>query len=337
MYQIEEINIKKMIVHILDCQLSIPILSMDEVPSGYDTKLFFATHILKTLNDDALKPCEFTQDQNVFLNYLTDYQNDTKTYVDFTRDIASRLFDIMTVHPTIVPCDLAIIEFTLMTKPYLALLKLNYQSTYIHFTDYESDININTIVEHKTTLPSPGQKVSEAIIIELENQNVHILEKKYELDGHMDFYLSKLYLQCATNLSSKEQMKIVKSTTEQISKKFYEHNPEKQAEIQQNLYNALDEHGTIMLDNFVSETFNDQTEVKELFLDKLEKKGLKEPIVHLNEKTISRTFEKQRVKTDTGIEIKIPMELYNDPNSMEFVTGADGKINIILKNIGKIL
>ncbi len=132
-------------------------------------------------------------------------------------------------------------------------------------------------------------------------------------------------------------MKIVKQTTEHVAKKFFEDNPEKQAEIKQNLYEALEESGKIDLEKFAQETFPMQSEVKEVFMDKLEKKGLEVPVVQLEERTIIRSFEKQRVKTDNGIEIKIPMDLYNDPNTMEFVTGPDGKIRIILKNIGKIL
>lgn len=337
MIQPEEINIRRMIVHILDHSLSIPVLSQDEIPSSYEVKDFFSTHIAKTINDDAVKNCVFNEDHNMFMQYLTEYKNETKDFTAFSQEIANQLFSIMSVHVMIPPCDLAVIEFNLMTKPHIALLKLNYQSTYIHFTDYESDQNVNTIIEHRTTLPSPTQKVGEAVIINLEDLSIRILEKKYELDGEVDYYLSKHYLKCSTKLSSKDQMKIVKTTVDQVSKKFFEHNPEKQAEIQQNLYEALDEQGTIELKPFVEKTFKDNEKIKEVFMEKIEKKGLEEPVVQLEEKTINRTFVKQRVKTDTGIELKIPMEIYNDPSAMEFVTGVDGKINIILKNIGRIL
>lgn len=337
MINIDEINVRKMIVHILDHSLSIPILSQDEMPSGYEIKEFFKSHILKTMNDDGSKHCEFDVDHNLFVQHITDYKNETKDFLSFSKEIAEQLFGIMSVNMMIPPCDLAIVEFTLMTQPYIALLKLNYQSTYIHFTDYESDMNVNTIVEHKTTLPSPKQKVSEAVIIKLSDLSVRVLEKKYEINGELDYYLSKLYLKCGTKLSSKDQMKIVKSTVDQVSQKFFEHDPEKQAEIKQNLYKALDDEGVIELKPYVEKTFIGNEEVKEAFLEKLERKGLQEPVIQLEEKTIIRTFEKQRVKTDTGIELKIPMDIYNDPSAMEFVTGADGKINIILKNIGRIL
>jgi len=337
MHILEEINIRNMVVHILDNQLTIPVLSEDEIPSAMDVKTFFQGHILKTVNDDALKTCAFSEDHNMFMQYLMDYKEGRNSFIDFSKEIASQLFSIMSVHTMIPPCDLAVLQFNLMTKPHIALLKLDYQSTYTHFTDFESAQNINTIMEYKTTLPGPKQKVSEAVIIRLEDFQVRVLEKKHELDGQLDYYISKLYLNCGTKLSSKDQMKIVKQTTDHVSKKFFEHDPDKQAEIKHNLYQALEETGKIDLESFAQKTFPQQEEIKEVFMDKLEKKGLQEPVVQLEEKTITRTFEKQRVKTEHGIEIKIPVELYYDPNVMEFVTGHNGKVSILLKNIGKIL
>lgn len=337
MIHVEEINISKMIVHILDPSISIPVLSQDEIPSSYELKEFFSSHIAKTMNDDGVKTCDFNEDHNILMQSINDYKNKSKDFIDFSKEIANQLFNIMSIHIMIPACDLALVEFNLMTKPYIALLKLNYQSTYSHFTDYESDMNINTIVEYKTTLPSPKQKINEAVIISLSDLSIRVLEKKYELDGQLDYYLSKLYLKCTTKLSSKDQMKIVKSTADQVSKKFFEHDLEKQAEIKQNLYQALDDHGTIELKPFVEKTFKDQEDIKSLFMEKLEQKGLESPMIQLEEKTINRSFVKQKIKTDTGIELSIPMEIYNDPSAMEFVTAADGKIHIILKNIGRIL
>jgi len=337
MHIIEEINVRHMVVHILDNQLTVPVLSMDEVPSSMDVKTFFSTHILKTVNDDALKTCAFSEEDNAFMTALLDYKEERKSFVDFSKEIAGQLFSIMATHTMIPACDLAVIHFNLMTKPHIALLKLDYQSTFTHFTDYESNQNINTIMEYKTTLPGLKQKVSEAVTIRLEDFQVRVLEKKHELDGQLDYYISQLYLKCGTNLSSKDQMKIVQQTTDHISKKFFENNPDKQVEIKQNLYEALEETGKIDLEKFIDQTFPDREEIKDVFMDKLEKKGLEKPVVQLEEKTITRNFVKQKVKTDNGIEIKIPVELYNDPNTMEFTTAPNGKINIVLKNIGKIL
>lgn len=55
------------------------------------------------------------------------------------------------------------------------------------------------------------------------------------------------------------------------------------------------------------------------------------------ERTDDEKFEKQYLKTDTGIEINIPMEQYQDIDQVEFITNADGTISVLIKNINKIM
>ena len=52
----------------------------------------------------------------------------------------------------------------------------------------------------------------------------------------------------------------------------------------------------------------------------------------VNKQTI-RKFERQFIKTDTGIEISIPMDQYDNQDVVEFITNADGSISVLIKNI----
>lgn len=337
MVQIEDIVVKNIIVHILDSSMSIPVMSMDEMPTAIDINEFFANHIAKTMNDDTLKSCVFDEDYNMFLSYLKEYTSGTTDYVTFTKQVAGQLFAIMCANINIPSADLAIIRYRIQQKDYLALLKLNYQNTFIHFTDFESEVNINTIIQHRTTLPGMGQRISEGAIIDLEDFSVSLLDKYYEIDGEKKPYLSQLFFKCHTKLSSKEQFNAVKTATNRVAKKFYDTDIEKKAEITEKLFNNLDEKGEIDLEAFATEAFPAQEEAKEIFFGALEKKGVQEPKISMTEKTIQRSFDKQRIKTDEGIEIKIPMEFYNNPNKMEFITEPNGKISIVIKDINKIL
>jgi len=337
MIQLEEIVVKNIIVHILDSSMSIPVMSMDEMPTAIDINEFFATHITKTMNDDGIKSCVFDEDYNMFLGYLKDYKEEKTDYVGFTKQVAGQLFAIMSANINIPSADLAVIRYRYKQKDYLALLKLNYQNTYIHYTDYESEININTIIQHRTTLPNMAQRVTEGAIIDLEDLTVDVLDKVYEIDGEKKAYLSKLFFKCHTKLSSKEQFNAVKTATNRVTKKFFDTDHDKKAEITEKLYRNLDENGEINLQTFASEAFPAQEEAKEVFFKVLEQKGVEEPKITMTEKTIQRSFDKQKIKTDEGIEIKIPMKFYNNPHKMEFVTEANGKISIVLKDINKIL
>ena len=50
-----------------------------------------------------------------------------------------------------------------------------------------------------------------------------------------------------------------------------------------------------------------------------------------------KKFEKQCLTTDTGIELRIPMEQYQNPDNVQFITNEDGTISVLLKNIGHIV
>ena len=54
-------------------------------------------------------------------------------------------------------------------------------------------------------------------------------------------------------------------------------------------------------------------------------------------KTTTRKLEKQHLTLDSGIEIKIPMELYNNEDDIEFITNEDGTMSMIIKNINNIV
>lgn len=336
MYYLEQLTVGKSIIHILDNSLTVPILSM-QISDNPDTTELFANHLIKTLNDDSLKKCQFNEDYNLFLTYLKEYQKDKEKFVDFSIQIAELLFSIMSAHPEIPAGDLCVMDFYYSGNAYVGILKMNYQVTYIHYTDNEQEQNVNHIIQHRTTLPGITQRVNEAIIIDLDTLEVLVLEKPVEIEGTKENYLSKRFLKCGTKLSSKEQMGIVKKVTDQLSKKYFDEDIEKKMDIKTELYNNIESSGEVNLEKFATQVFQAQEEVKEAFFEALEKQGLEEPVIQLSEKTISRSFDKQRIKTDNGIEIKIPMELYNDPSKMEFITEPDGKISIVIKNINKIL
>ena len=82
--------------------------------------------------------------------------------------------------------------------------------------------------------------------------------------------------------------------------------------------------------------FPEKPEFREEVTEKLEKYNISEAeITPQNTATLKR-YEKQCLSTDTGVEIKIPMEQYRSGDSIEFITNEDGSISILIKNIGHI-
>ena len=69
------------------------------------------------------------------------------------------------------------------------------------------------------------------------------------------------------------------------------------------------------------------------YIEQMEKYDMvKEEVIPQSESTI-RKYQKQHLFTDTGIEIKIPMDQYKDSKNVEFITNPDGTVSLLIKNI----
>ena len=68
--------------------------------------------------------------------------------------------------------------------------------------------------------------------------------------------------------------------------------------------------------------------------EKLERYDMAYETVRPKSEQTLRRFQTQRLTTDTGIEITIPMEEYRNPDHVEFITNPDGTISVLIKNIG---
>jgi hypothetical protein len=192
---------------------------------------------------------------------------------------------------------------------------------------------VNSIIRQRSALPSESQRVDEAIIIDLSDYSIKLIEKKYAINGQKENYLSLYYLQCVGNISAKTKLNVIAKTVDQISKKYFNDDYERKLEVKKVILDEYAENGSIVVDTIADKIFENQIEVKEEFKEKINKYGFNEEPVSFQTKNATKKIEKQVIKTDTGIEINIPVEQYGNKDVLEFVTNANGTISVIIKNI----
>ena len=331
----EDIRMKKMIVHIMDSSIGMPVLSDTELVYGSEVAEFVRDHIAKVSSGDEMKECHFYQEESEVYQMLAGY--DDKDFVQMSKTAAGFLYEIMGSNIDIPPADLLVVRFREKETEYLAFLKMNYKSLYTHRTMpiAEGEGNSNEIIRHKSILPSESQRLSEAAIIRLEDLTLWVLEKKYEVNGEKVNYFSYLFLKCSSHLSHKSKLSIVSRAVESVQKEGFDDTErfEKQMRAKQILQEEMQENGGFVVEEIAEKIFDDQPELKVAFQDKMEKYDMvKEKIEPRSENTV-RKFQSQHLYTDTGIEIKIPMEQYKNPRSVEFITNPDGTVSVLIKNI----
>ncbi|MCM1386638.1 MAG: nucleoid-associated protein [Bacillus sp. (in: Bacteria)] len=329
----ENIRVKKVIVHIMDSTIGMPVLSDTELEYGSEFADFIKEHIAKISSGDDAKECRFYQEESEVYHILEEYADDS--FVDISKDIATLLYAIMQSNIDIPPADLVVVRFQYESEEYLGLLKMNYKSLYTHRTLSLEEGNSNEIIRHKSILPSESQRLSEAAIIRLDDLALWTVEKKYEVNGEKTNYFSFLFLKCSSHLSHKSKLSIVNRAIEGVQKEGYDETKRfaKQMEAKRVIQEEIEENGGFTVEEIAEKIFYEEPELKVAFQDKMEKYDMvKEEIKPQSENTVKK-YQSQHLYTDTGIEIKIPMEQYKNPRSVEFITNPDGTVSVLIKNI----
>ena len=333
----EDIRISKVIMHIMDTNVGMPVLSNQLIEFGSDLADFLREHIYKIASGDDGKQCEFHQQESEIFRLLDTY--DDENFIEISRKIAEYLYEIMHANVEIPSADLMVVRFRIQEFEYLALLKMNYKEFYTHRTlPGEDGTSYNELFKYRSILPSESQRLQEAAVICLNDLNVRVVERKYEVNGEKTNYFSYLFLKCKAKLSDKTKLNIVTKAIENIQKDNYDESMQYavQMKAKEIIHETLEEQGSFSVREIAEKVFEEKPELNDVFQEKMEKYDMvREEVAPKSERTM-RKYETQHLMTDTGIEIRIPMDQYKDPDSVEFITNPDGTVSVLIKNIGHI-
>jgi hypothetical protein len=334
----EEYNIKleSIIAHILDTNLEIPVLSENEHPIGSEIAEFVENHIQKVLNDDSVKSAEFKNRENRIRELCEKIKNEKEKFAKYSADIAVIIHEIMYKYPGIPSGDLICSLFSLDGIEHLGMLKLNYKTVYTHSVSADENGTLNLIVKQNYILPGDSQKVDEAVIINLEDYSIRILEKKYEVNGEDKFYISTMLLETDCELSNKEKAKIFKKASESFSKKHFVDEVETSQKLSRAITEGIENRETIDVTEVAEHVFKENDELKQSFMEHVERVGLKDKRIEIDMEAAQKVFKKHRIKTDEGIEISIPYEYYMDKDKLEVIKNSDGTVSILIKNVNRV-
>ena len=332
----DQINVEKMILHILDNSVGMPILSEEEHPYNREIMEFLEIHIEKVFKDINIKKAFFGPEENPVKNLCIDVSQDNNSFIEKTKEFAQLMYNIMAENPSIPSCDLICSLFDGDGKKYLGFFILNYKASYIHYVEESENARINQVIKQKTTLPNENQKIDEFVIIDLEDFSILLKEKKYDINGVKDYFISKYLLNSQDTLSDKQKFDIVSKVSKKIVKDYYEDDVTKMAEIKNAIVESVEEKDAIDIDHIKTKAFNKNLELQNIYEEEIEKRGLSEKTIDVNESLNKKIPRTQKLVTDDGIEIKIPVAYLTSDDKIEFLNNPDGTISILLKSIREI-
>ncbi|MDD3747688.1 MAG: nucleoid-associated protein [Anaerostipes sp.] len=331
--QRDDVIIRKGICHILDRHSGYLGLSTELLDMGPDLMEFVRGHIFKILESDDAKKCELNGSRSQVLSLLEAMdEKDDDSFIEASRTIAENLFDITCDSVLIPSADLIVVSFQLESVVHLALLKMNYKETYVH---RESENEGNNIVNQRV-IPTGNTRLTEAIIIDLLEYKVQLVEKKYEmLSGDKVDYLSERFLKCHAQMAPKRKFQLLNKVITDISNKYPE-GIQNRLDMKSKLREEFFEKQEFRANEIGDKIFGSDPEKKQAFDEKVEQYDIQYDTFTVEKENTVRKLEYQMMETDTGIEIKIPMEEYDTKDNIEIIEDAGGASTIIIKNVEQI-
>lgn len=327
-------EIEKSIVHILDCEHNtyVPSAScMEELQE--DIYKMIEGKANKVFASNKKKSAYFKEGsilQHVIENYKTQIMN----FEELSEKVAKHLFDQKMKYGVYEGSDLIISIVVNEGRRYLLLLDNGYQKGITHHLT-QTDAVYNEIIPYKTLLSSNLTNKDRAALIELSDLSIHCVENKIDIEAQKVNFMAELVLQCSTQVSYQEAMKTITKTVEDMKEKYDIQEVNLVPKMKSIIKDNVEQQERIDVAKVAEILFADQPLAKADFKEKVKEQGVEKPIDV--EYIKSRRSEKvQKIKTDNGIEIIIPVDYMDSKEYVEFITQSDGTISIQLKNIAHI-
>ena len=260
-----------------------------------------------------------------------------RSFEEVTRDLANKIYNVIAPAENIPAADYLFFEGRdELEEHYFGILRLDYQSSFTHFLEVEEGIS-NQLIQNHAILPSPTAKPSEAFILNRATMGYQLIEKRYEIEGTRQLYFSDQVLGIMPPEPTPTHIKQIRRTVNSVAKRYDEPAYEVMATAQKVIYEQLDESNEIDSEAVIEKVFEHNTGALAAAKEEIAEKEVPEKIVVTNVPKYEKKYSKQKFKLANGIELFIPIELYDNPDIVEFINQPDGSISVVIKNVESMM
>ncbi len=329
------IDIKKAILHILDCNSGAAIFSDEELDSAEPViNAYLCRHIEKIYDDAGMRKGEFSSVSS-FKYQLGEYCEGKTSFQQFTLFVAERLYENIKSSENIESCDIVICECIIKEKKTIAVLKFDNKVGFVHNVSNSGSRVKNELMNHYAILPSMTHKISHAAFIDMEDFSIRYKGKKITIDGEKLDLIADALLECYFDISAKESFLAVRKIAKKVADEYGAEQIETEARMKKYVKHTSAEDNKITVEDMAEKVFEGLASAKADFVEKSKDANVPESF-ETNAYIYKRVNANIRLVTDKGIEILFPSELYQDEENISIVNNDDGTFSVQINNIAKL-
>ena len=326
-----DILIKKSVFCVFD--INLPFVNLTEFicNSEEEQGKFIFSLITKYYDDITGRKGVYT-DEDPLGVLLSKGPDPFESFVTFAGD---EIHHMMAENPEIRQGSGVFLWAVLGEEEYIIFFKLNYQAGFLCQVGEEGLVSWK---KNTKLIPMSSKKCNEYVYINLSDQSVRVSDFSCYVDGEKVNYLASKICKLEPKKSEKQTVEaIVDTIAATIEEKYEEKAPEKLLESKKILADIVEEKGVISNRDIQEYVFADNIDAADRYMEKVVEERLPKEAVSVSNKMEKRLTKKQKIITESGIEILVPVEYLRDTSVFEYVQDESGKVCMMIKEMGRIV
>lgn len=325
------IIINKAILHILDFNSGLTVFSDQELTVENSTQTFLLKHIEKSYADQNAKSGTFYED-SAFKEKMQLYLADELSFIDFSKHVVQTVYTAVAHAEEMASADVLVFDVTVEAARQIVVFKCNNHMGFIHQVLQTDDGIKNDIINHYAIMPNLSQKIHEFAFVDTATQAIKFLAAKYSIDGNEVSIFPEILLECSHKVSPKEMIKTVAKVAQKVAEDHGQSDVTAATAVKSFIAENMQDSAQLDPREVGREIFKGNASMQAEYDKQIQSAGLTEPI-SLDQEFTLKKMKNHKLKTDTGIELTIPLDYFNNTEYVEFTNNPDGSLSITLKHI----
>ena len=317
-------------------------------------KSFVTRHVKKASQSMDNNHGQFTEDSG-FAQELSRYLAGYMDFLEFSQQIGRFFYEELRKGDQEAPCDLLVVDFEnqpdqrqMEDDPermsqafegqrtrYFIMLLLPRKEIFIHSMYGEGGQAVAEVMRTDACLPSPTQKIDTYAVVDCNDMSVAFKDKPRTIAGATTYLIPAGLLSCSHEASSKEVIESVVTIVEDVAEEYGMNSTVALSKAKAYVTDCAENEQDVNPEEVGRKVFQGEPDKIETFQKKAEIQHLPET-VQVKKGQTTRMTKVQKIKTDTGVEISFPSQYADSTDFIEFISEADGTLNIHIKGIGSI-
>lgn len=320
----------QVLMHMMDVEHNECRFSNGFVELNPTTLEYYDKKLEKIFNHPNLKEIEVGNFASIVLRAKQMFEDDEK-YLEHSQIITKEWFAIAKLIQDMPNANVLFMSCRVDGMEHMVILKLNYKYAPV-MVEEEGVMRIST----RQMVPTKAQGVDEAIVVNVETNQVYIIEKRFMIDGKMGYYLNEQYLKGTPKMTDREKMRIMNKAVAHIDEQYHVNEKEASVLIKQALTDCLLNQTEVKPLQIASQILEKDYGAQEECLDMMKDLGIREEDIVTNMDSVEK-MAKCKIVTDTDIQLVLDVQDYMDEINIKKVKNEDGTISIILSNIHEVV